>query len=441
MISRLALALVLLVAVGGCDRDGVEPLRPGFTVQSPNLDAVLTEPDLTLSVRADGSGQITAVRIAGQDAQRDGDLFSASLTLKRGLTAIPIEGLGDDGERVLADTAYALFALPQTELLPTPPGLTGGGALTLTTLPDGRVLVAGGEPADGASRADATLLRTVGGLLGVDGTISLREARYNHSATLLPDGSVLLIGGSRERRPRTRGDFAQTVERIVPGQTVSQAVPFTGGAPQRSGHVARLVEVDGEWILYLIGGVVPGEPPLTTPTVDVLRFEPGSEPRLTTLSPPGGAGTLPELPAPILLDLRSAPSGNAASALYGLGPSEPAAARLTWAPPGPANYPVGLRVQDLASPLATPRTNAASAALPGGLFLVSGGQDESGAALGSVEALAPAAGRAFAFDAAGALRRGRFGHAATSLGPGRMLTLGGYDDEGFPVLAPEITTL
>lgn len=85
---------------------------------------------------------------------------------------------------------------------------------TATLLPDGRVLVAGGGTGDGRNRvalASAEIFDPTTNEFTPTGSLSMR--RYKHGAVALPDGSVLIIGGSDER------DYAgktATVERYNP---------------------------------------------------------------------------------------------------------------------------------------------------------------------------------------------------------------------------------
>ena len=59
---------------------------------------------------------------------------------------------------------------------------------TLTLLPDGAVLVAGGCPAGRTERFDPITERFLA-------SGSLAEPRQGHTATLLRDGRVLVVGG------------------------------------------------------------------------------------------------------------------------------------------------------------------------------------------------------------------------------------------------------
>jgi deoxycytidylate deaminase len=67
---------------------------------------------------------------------------------------------------------------------------------TATLLPNGMVLVAGGLDSSGGSSASAELFDPAGGTNGTwTATASLNTAREQHTATLLPNGKVLVAGG------------------------------------------------------------------------------------------------------------------------------------------------------------------------------------------------------------------------------------------------------
>jgi hypothetical protein len=70
---------------------------------------------------------------------------------------------------------------------------------TMTLLPNGKVLVAGGIAAIGGAIDSAELYDPVSGIWAVAGTMA--NSRYDHTATLLPNGKVLVAGGMRGTLP------------------------------------------------------------------------------------------------------------------------------------------------------------------------------------------------------------------------------------------------
>jgi N-acetylneuraminic acid mutarotase len=73
---------------------------------------------------------------------------------------------------------------------------TGRTAATATLLPEGRVLVTGGYDSSGRAQASTELYDPASGQW--KGTGAMRDVRYFHTATLLPDGNVLLAGGTND---------------------------------------------------------------------------------------------------------------------------------------------------------------------------------------------------------------------------------------------------
>lgn len=83
------------------------------------------------------------------------------------------------------------------DYLPVGAGLTD---FSITALPDGRVLVAGGVDTAGQPVASAFIIRIdpLGGGIDIVNTDRLSVPRAGHEATLLCDGTVMLVGGTTE---------------------------------------------------------------------------------------------------------------------------------------------------------------------------------------------------------------------------------------------------
>ncbi|MEJ7603465.1 MAG: kelch repeat-containing protein, partial [Kofleriaceae bacterium] len=94
------------------------------------------------------------------------------------------------------------FTATAGELPPTA-GITDQ---SITPLPDGRILFAGGRDASGTAVDAAFIVRldTLGGGVDVAITDRLSTPRAGHQATLLCDGTVMLVGGLADDAPAER---------------------------------------------------------------------------------------------------------------------------------------------------------------------------------------------------------------------------------------------
>ena len=108
---------------------------------------------------------------------------------------------------------------------------------TATLLPDGRVLVAGGRGPGLGSLNSAELYDGVGGKWSVTG--SLVKPRVMHTATLLPNGKVLVVGGDTSAAPPDfgRGNTAELYDPATGTWTLTGSMGTT-----RSWHTATLLQ-------------------------------------------------------------------------------------------------------------------------------------------------------------------------------------------------------
>jgi hypothetical protein len=262
---------------------------------------------------------------------------------------------------------------------------------TATVLAGRRVLLAGGEGPDGVlarvdvlelgSAADPTLAWTT--------AAPLATARAGHTATLLRDGSILVVGGRDGS-----GTPVATAERYDP-RTRRWA---DAGAPSspRVGHTATLL---GDGSVLVAGGVGAGPHELYDPSSNGWSTAPAQ----------AGSGRAFHTATP-LLDGRVLLAGGVDGA------DAPLASAALWAPDGAVSAP---------APLAGARAHHAAVLLPTGHVLVAGGSGAGGPAA-SAELFDPATGT-WATVPGMAVARSSF--ALTLLPDGGALAVGGSAGE------------
>ncbi|MEU5261522.1 kelch repeat-containing protein [Amycolatopsis sp. NPDC021455] len=124
---------------------------------------------------------------------------------------------------------------------------------TLTRLPDGTVLAAGGlggSSPTGPGLGTAEIYHPDSNQWTFT-TVPMITPRWGHSAVLLPDGSVLVAGGSAAR-PGGSTTALRSAERYTPSDGKWHEAPAMTDA--RTGHTAVALD-DG--MVLVVGGVVP----------------------------------------------------------------------------------------------------------------------------------------------------------------------------------------
>ncbi|MFD9516229.1 kelch repeat-containing protein [Streptomyces sp. NPDC059979] len=296
---------------------------------------------------------------------------------------------------------------------------------SLTVLRDGRVLAAGGISGPQAfpprTLASAELYHPGAGTWTPAGPMS--GARYGHSATLLPDGRVLVAGGNRPRDARTVATLT-TAELFDPDTGTWS--PAREMADARWHHIAaplpggRLLVVGG---MAAAGRIVP----------TALALCEIYDPRTDTWS---AAGAMRDA----RFGHQAVPLPDGSVLAVGGGRSGSDDARFDpYGPTGVERYDPATGTWHDEAPLPWTRAYPRALPLPSGEVLVLGGADPAALDVGFPSALRfdPVARR---WSSAGPLHTGRWAFGATSLADGRVLAAGGVSRTGVaaPVFAADV---
>lgn len=432
VVRSCAALILVLTALTGCSRPELEGGSVRVQVEGPDLSMVRLEPSLTLQLRVLGVDNLDRLTVNDILVTRSdgGGRFEVTIQLEEGLNAlaIAVEAQGDDA--VQRDTAYALYLPLQTSDLTGTQLPEERSGHTATALPDGSTLIAGGSGASGMLATARRVTESGFTYTPSDETIALRAPRSGHTASLLPDGRVLLLGG-RGREPDGGHTDAEVIDPAA-GTSSPVRVTRNGVAAniERAKHTAEVLTRGGTTAIYLYGGIVPtnsGEVPSST--VDILIWD-GENDALRILSPPSGAGTFEALSEHVQIPLSNA-DGEHESLVVGLsGGGAAVGFRFVFGPPT-LQYPFSVARETTPAP-PQPHRGAAGAQVGDGLILLAGGTDAEGAVSQAVSIYAAEADRFFTVpEQAGAiLRTPRTAAAATLQPSGRILLTGGRNASG-----------
>ena len=286
----------------------------------------------------------------------------------------------------------------------------GGGSLATARsgaravlLPDGTVLVEGGTPAAGANLSSAERYSPASNAWAPAG--SMATGRAAHSATLLPTGRVLVAGGFGGSPTQT---ILKSAELYDPGANAWSAAADMGSI--REDHSATLLPAGK---VLVAGGIG-----LTNGLKTTEIYDPATN--AWAPAAPMTTGRYSHTATRLRGGRVLVVGGNDAT-------NHPTATAETYTPSS--------NTWAAAASLATGRVRHTATLLLDGRVLVTGGDDSSGDPIAAAEIYNPANNT---WSTAGALSTARSGHTATLLRDGRILVEGGVSSSGDPVASNEL---
>ncbi|MCP4664589.1 MAG: DUF11 domain-containing protein [bacterium] len=274
---------------------------------------------------------------------------------------------------------------------------------TVTLLPSGKVLVAGGDV------VMAELFDPGAGVF--ETTAEMEQNRHLHTATLLPSSEVLLVGGHG-----SAGNSLDTAELYDPATEQFSVLPNLLNQP-REYHTATLLPSIGK--VLVVGGIdAVGAIQTALQSAEIFDPQAGS---WSTTAPPlidrwGHTASL--LPTGEVMVVGGGRDDGSTTVLVEL-------------------YDPVLESWSELNPLAIDRRNHTATVLSDGRLLVAGGIRDAApdVVLNSVEIYDPITGQ---WTGPAAMSEPRFNHAAVLLPSGKLLVMGGQDQSGADLASAEL---
>ena len=430
--SFCAAGLILMAAVVmSCDRPFVAPRLPEIRLLEPNRNAVFVRRSIVIRAAASSFREISHLESNGNrmhyDAEKDS--WVDTLLLDPGINNVVITAY-DVEQTAGRDTVQLTFLRPvpinDAPALPSPWRL---GGHTATMLNDGSVLVAGGSSSVNGAAFKASFILPDGGEIFTEHDHEMVEARIGHSASLLPDGRVLILGGSTSGALTSVTQLVRSAEIYDPRTQRFSPLIVQGTPLQRMGHATFVSEGVSNYLIDVYGGA--GRSSSQSNTLGVRRdfrtFVLRND-TLQSLSADGEFLSEIEAAGGVSSVQVNEPEAGTAGRFLVTGSNFLGNTRID------VNFTIDFSTTPVKIELlpgqGVPRTRHASVTLQPGLIALFGGvQHAPATTLGSTEVFLESAGRFFTLDNVLTIRR-RYGHTATKLRSERILLLGGFDSDG-----------
>ncbi len=251
------LLLGLFLLTSGCVRPFEEPAPPMLEVVRPDLQQVFLDPYIILELQpATPFRPITWVEINGHPLHLDPTTnhWIDTLRLKPGLNMLEVVAY-DRGGNEGKDTLYAVYLSYRFTSFSAPALPKPRGGHAITRLLSGDILVTGGSFSMSSPAEGSAFLLPTGASSFIRLPFPMEAPRTDHTATLLPDGRVLILGGSRHQTLRKPEDLVTLVELYTPQTRRFSRIPVVGPPPRRTQHQTLLLTLkSGEVALALLSG-------------------------------------------------------------------------------------------------------------------------------------------------------------------------------------------
>jgi hypothetical protein len=434
------LVCVLALVWTGCDRPFVEQSVPTVEVVSPDPGIVQEEAAVTIVVEANSFTEVERITLGGSPFEKRSDgTWRVNFELQPGINRLILESFDSDDVAGLDTVLYLhqpITSQVGALIFPDP-----RGGHTANMLPNGDLILVGGSRSTFTPAEPQVHVLPAGGTRISPVDADLNFARLGHTTSLLPDGRLLIAGGVSIPRMESVRDLVETPEVFDPATGVMTALVFEGDPIRRAFHTAEVYTSNGGLVLTLLGGT--GDISYTPVSEigvrnDLRSFQLVGD-TLKALSPAIGP-FIDLLTGHSQTPLANQPPGVATRQLITGAIYLPAGIEEHTFILDPRN-PLGFEFEDLEAPPILRTEHAAALMAPGRVIRISGLTTIDMPSEASADIYDDTLGRFLSFGPESSFTPiARNNQTATNIGGGRILVLGGFSERGTALITAEYIT-
>ena len=426
--KKISILLLAALCLTACDRPFSDVGEATVEVISPDVTVATEQDRIQLDLRVTSVREVTGVSTEGIEfASMGNELWRAELDLGPGLNRFLIESIVDDGPASLDTVDVLRLNWSVESLTASRPILFGTGGHTMSVLSDGSIVLMGGSTLPGSGGTFDAWILAEGSTRFAPVRGQSIAPRVGHTATVLPDDRILLVGGGESGNIDSTDELVEVVEIFDPATETFINVPVDGPPIRRMYHTAILRNIQGNLFVVVLGGR--GDTRYTpSPELGIRRdmrtFELRND-SLIALSPAVGPFILP-VAGHTQVALDGTEDGSASTYLVTGTDFEADFRGVSLVVDFDA--PAGIDLVEW-PPMLTPRIRHASAAFaPGYVVHVGGRVADEDAPLDSGEIHVESAKKSFYLPPGlQAVLTPSYGATATRLKDGRIAIVGGFD--------------
>ena len=441
---RFVLPICLLALLSACDRPFQDVGAADVEVVSPDVNVATDTDRITLDLRVTSVRDVVRVESGGISFAPTGsdDIWRADVDLSPGLNRFLVESTVDDGPMSIDTVDVLRVSWSVDSRTAERPLLFSTGGHSMTRLSDGTLVLIGGSTLPGSGGTFDAWTLAEGGTKFAPARDQTVAPRVGHTATLLPDDRILLLGGGQFGNIESVTDLVEIAEIFDPRTGTSRQIPVDGEPIRRMYHTAILREIGGSLFVVVLGGR--GDTRYgTSPTLgirqDMRTFELRND-SLIALSPAIGP-FIRHVAGHTQTALSLDGSGQTGEYLVtGLDFEEVDAKGISLLMD--FNAPAGIELEEW-PPMRIPRIRHASVTIEPGVVAHFGGRRvEEDALPASGEIHVAAAGKSFLFPPGlQTALTPAYGLTATRTRDGRIALVGGFDAEGTSLAVVDFVSL